>query len=130
MMVQNGIAMADPAARPLRTFVRDILRPASSSALVLSAIAALGATWAIARYAPGAWLGGVLAYSIAAGLLAALSDRRIAMLRVRTGSRGSGARVSLGIIRLFATGIAMASAIAFVLFGVAALMGSIGAGGG
>jgi len=129
MVARDGIAAANPAARPLRAFARELVGRASSPALACIAVAAFGATWAIAQYAPNAWLGGVFAYSIAAGALAALSDRHIMIVSARTASRKTSLLVPLRIIRLFANAVTIASAIAFVLFGVAAVMGSIGVGG-
>ena len=128
MIAQHGIARSGESERPLRGFIRDVVDKLSSLALASVAVAALGATWLVARYAPGAWLGGVLAYSIAAAALAALADRRISALRARTAPR-SGILLSLIGIRLFTAGIAVCSAIAFALFLAATLMGNLGAGG-
>lgn len=129
MFAQHGIASADETERPLRAFLRDVIDRVSSPALASTAAAAFGGAWAIARYAPASWLGGVLAYSIAAGALAALADRRIAALRASAAPRAARLLVPLIGIRLFATGVALASAIAFVLFLAATLMGNLGAGG-
>jgi hypothetical protein len=129
MVARNGIATADRPATPLRSFARDIAGRVSTPTLASTAVAALAATWAIARYAPQAWLGGVIAYSIAAAALAALTDRRIAMLDARSGSHESSSLAPLRVIRSFVTGLAVASAIAFVLFGAGTFIGSIGIGG-
>lgn len=109
--------------------ISSALATRSARTLAAVVIGALLAGVAVARYAAGWWLVGVLAFGVAAAALAASADQWRGCVQARGPSRYEALIVALTIYRACLALLALASAILFVLIGVALAVGSIGVGG-
>jgi hypothetical protein len=125
----NVLLSADRARAQLSGSIREFLERFSSAQLTSIVALALLVASGIALYAPRWWLAGLLAFAIGAAALAGAADRRIGALGARSAPNQLPMVGPLRALRGFAAALATLAVVAFVLIGVAFVLGNPGAGG-